>query len=50
MLFQASEPGAFLLLADDLAAALGPALSLRIDEHLHVAVDVTAARMEEVDG
>jgi hypothetical protein len=43
VLFQASEAGAFLVLADDLAAALDPVLSLRIDEHLHVEVDVTAA-------
>jgi hypothetical protein len=42
VLLQASEAGAFLLLADDLAAVLDPALSLGIDEHLHVAVDATA--------
>jgi hypothetical protein len=42
VLFQASEAGAFLLLADDLGAVLDPSLSLWIDEHLHVPVDATA--------
>jgi hypothetical protein len=42
VLFQASEAGAFLLLADDLRAVLDPSLSLWIDEHLHVPVDAMA--------
>ena len=42
VLFQASEAGAFLLLADDLRGLLSPPLSLRIDEHLHLEVDTEA--------
>ncbi len=42
VLFQASEAGAFLLLADDLRALLDPTLLVRIDEHLDLEVDPTA--------
>jgi hypothetical protein len=42
VLFQASQSGAFLLLAADLAAALDPSQPLRIDEHLDTEIDATA--------
>lgn len=45
VLFQASEAGAFLLLADDLRGLLDPLLSLRVDEHLQVEIDTTAGRL-----
>jgi hypothetical protein len=41
VLFQATEAGAFLLLADDLRGLLDPLLSLLVDEHLHVEIDAT---------
>lgn len=45
VLFQASEAGAFLLLADDLRGLLDPLLSLRVDEHLHLGIDATEGRL-----
>lgn len=42
VLFQASEPGAFLMLAADLGVASNPLLLPRIDEHLDVELDVSA--------
>jgi hypothetical protein len=44
-LFQASELGAFLVLADDLRGRLNPLLALRVDEHLHVQTDSTEAEL-----
>jgi hypothetical protein len=44
-LFQASEVGAFLLLADDLRGQLNPRLALRVDEHLHSQIDSTEAEL-----
>ena len=46
VLLQASEAGAFLLLADDLGARLDPQLALRIDEHLNVEIEATAGEWE----
>lgn len=42
VLLQASEAGAFLLLADDLRVRLDPRLALRIDEHLNVEIESAA--------
>jgi hypothetical protein len=44
-LFQASELGAFLLLADDLRGLLNPLLALRVDEDLHTQIDSTEAAL-----
>jgi hypothetical protein len=45
VLFQASEAGAFLLLADDLRVLLDPLLPLLVDEHLHIQPEAPAGRL-----